>query len=88
MRIGASFATKDGGYCRSFQLQGSAGLACRKGGDRRIPVSREGPAEDSEYRQAASGMPAAVLEAIDERIDGAALDAAAERAARERGWQR
>lgn len=88
VRIGASFATKDGSYCRSFQLQGSAGLACREGGDWRIPVFREGAAAQSEYRQAASEMPAAVLEAIDERIEGAALDAAAERAARERGWKR
>jgi len=88
VRIGASFASKDGGYCRSFQLEGSAGLACREGDSWRIPVFKEGAAADTEYRQAASGMPAAVLEAIDERIEGAALDAAAERAARERGWKR
>ncbi|MEW6371389.1 MAG: hypothetical protein AB1584_10660 [Pseudomonadota bacterium] len=88
VRIGTSFATKDGNYCRSFQLEGSAGLACRAGDSWRIPVFKEGAAADTEYRQAASGMPAAVLEAIDERIEGAALDAAAERAARERGWKR
>ena len=88
VRIGTSFATKDGGYCRSFQLQGSAGLACREGDSWRIPVFKEGGAAGTEYRQAASEMPAAVLEAIDERIEGAALDAQAERAARERGWKR
>ncbi|XYJ08310.1 anti-sigma factor family protein [Telluria sp. B2] len=88
VRIGTSFATKDGGYCRSFQLQGSAGLACREGDGWRIPVFEEGGAAGTEYRQAASEMPAAVLEAIDERIEGAALDAQAERAARERGWKR
>jgi hypothetical protein len=33
-------------------------------------------------------MPAAVLDAIDARIAGASLDAAAERAAREQGWRR
>lgn len=93
VRIGTSFATKDGGYCRSFQLQGSAGLACREDAGWRIPVFKEGPANagassGSEYRQAAAAMPAAVLEAIDERIEGLALDAQAERAARERGWKR
>ena len=88
VRIGTSFATKDGGYCRSFQLQGSAGLACREGDGWRIPVFKESGAAGTAYRQAASEMPAAVLEAIDERIEGAALDAQAERAARERGWKR
>lgn len=88
VRIGTSFATKNGGYCRSFQLQGSAGLACREGDGWRIPVFKEGGGAGTEYRQAASEMPAAVLEAIDERIEGAALDAQAERAARERGWKR
>jgi len=87
VRIGTSFASKDGGYCRSFQLQDSAGLACREGDSWRIPVFKEGGAANTEYRQA-SGMPAAVLEAIDERIEGTALDAQGERAARERGWAR
>lgn len=89
VRIGTTFASKDGGYCRSFQLPGRAGLACREGDAWRIPVLKEtGGDGGQEYRQASSGMPAAVLEAIDERIAGEALDAVAERAARERGWQR
>lgn len=88
VRIGTSFAAQDGGYCRSFQLQGGAGLACRQGEDWRIPVFKETASGTTEYRQAASEMPAAVLEAIDERIAGAALDAEAERAARDRGWKR
>ncbi|WP_313706729.1 hypothetical protein [Massilia sp.] len=88
VRIGTSFAARDGAYCRSFQLRGSAGLACHQGNDWRIPVFRETTSDTTEYRQAASEMPAAVLEAIDERIAGPALDAQAERAARERGWKR
>jgi hypothetical protein len=35
-----------------------------------------------------SGLPPAVLDAIDERIAGAPLGAAAERAAHARGWKR
>ncbi|WP_020653144.1 hypothetical protein [Massilia niastensis] len=88
VQIGVSFATLDGSYCRSFTVSGSAGLACREGDGWRIPVLREVPAETAAYRQASSTAPAAVLEAIDERIDGATLDAAGERIARDRGWKR
>jgi len=87
VRIGLSFATRDGGYCRSFSVGAKAGLACRDGESWRVPVLTETAAAAGEYRQAASA-PQAVLEAIDERIAGTTLDAAAERAARERGWKR
>jgi len=87
VRIGVSFATRDGGYCRSFSVGARAGLACRDGEAWRVPVLTETAAAAGEYRQAASA-PQAVLEAIDERIAGTTLDAAAERAARERGWKR
>ena len=40
-----------------------------------------------DYRQASAQLPPAVLDAIDARISGATLDAAAERLARERGWE-
>jgi hypothetical protein len=89
VRLGLSFAAKDGEFCRSFKLGATAGLACRQGGEWRIPVlAQDEQAEQSGYRQAGSGMPAAVLDAIDARIAGASLDASAERAAREQGWQR
>jgi hypothetical protein len=88
LRLGVSFRAKDGGYCRSFTLDGNAGLACREQGQWRIPLLAEGePAQAGDYRQAGSALPAAVLDAIDQRIEGAALDAEAERAARARGWQ-
>lgn len=82
VRIGVSFAARGGGYCRSFKAGAVTGLACRAGDRWRIPVLRDAPA--------ASGatVPAAVLEVIDERIEGMTLDAAAERAARDRGWKR
>jgi hypothetical protein len=89
VRLGVSFVAKGGQYCRSFELGSTAGLACRDGGEWRIPVlAQDEQAAQAGYRQAGSGMPAAVLDAIDERIDGASLDAAAERAARAQGWQR
>ena len=88
VRIGVSFATRDGGYCRSFSVGASAGLACRDGETWRIPVLSEKAATRGAYRQAASPAPEAVLDAIDERIAGTTMNAAAERAARERGWKR
>jgi hypothetical protein len=89
VQIGISFRSKDGSYCRSFALGPSAGLACRNGAQWNIPVLTENAAGPSAaYRQAGSALPPAVLDAIDQRIDGAALDAASERAAQQRGWQR
>jgi len=88
VRIGVSFATRDGGYCRSFSVGASAGLACRSGESWRIPVLSEAVTARGAYRQASSTMPEAVLDAIDERIAGTTMNAAAERAARERGWKR
>jgi hypothetical protein len=89
VKLGISFQARDGSYCRSFMLGDTGGLACRDGGRWRVPVLAEGePEQRGAYRQAGSAMPAAVLDAIDQRIAGAALDAQGERAARDRGWQR
>lgn len=89
IRVGVSFVSREGNYCRSFMLPKTAGLACRTGTQWRIPLlanSAEGAA--GAYRQAGSEMPPAVLEAIDERIVGQALDANAEKAALKQGWTR
>jgi hypothetical protein len=89
VRIGVSFVDKGGNFCRSFQLGGSAGLACRDSAQWQLQLLAQGEgATGGAYRQAASAMPPAVLDAIDARIAGAALDASAERAALQRGWAR
>ncbi len=88
VRIGASFLSREGSYCRSFSLPGSGGLACRQNGQWIIPVMGNTDASASEYRQAGSTMPTAVLDAIDQRIVGSALDAGAERSAQKQGWKR
>jgi hypothetical protein len=88
VQVGVSFAARDGAYCRGFVMGSSAGLACREGGQWRIPVLAE--AEQTAaggYRQAGSALPPAVLDAIDARIADKPLDAAGEEAARARGWQ-
>jgi hypothetical protein len=87
IRIGLSFLSVGGNYCRSFQLGGSSGLACREGEAWRIPVLADSPAQGGDYRQAATSLPPAVLDAVDARLAGDTLDPAAERLARDRGWE-
>jgi hypothetical protein len=88
VKVGVSFAARDGHYCRGFVMGASAGLACREGGQWKIPVLAEtAPEATGGYRQAGSALPAAVLDAIDARIADKPLDAAGEEAARARNWQ-
>lgn len=89
VKIGVSFVARDGSFCRSFVMGQGAGLACRHGDSWRLPVMAQvAPGPEGAYRQAGSGMPAAVTDAIDARIDGAPLDAKAEQQARTRNWMR
>jgi hypothetical protein len=89
VRIGATFAARDGALCRSFTAGAAAGLACRSGDHWQLAVMAEADkGAPGDYRQAGSAMPAAVLDAIDARIAGATFDADAERTARQRGWGR
>ena len=95
VRIGVSFIAGDGGYCRSFTLSGSAqemsGLACRSGEEWRIPVLAQDVKQAPQaggYRALSSDTPAAVLEAIDQRIAGPELDIKGEQEALRKNWQR
>lgn len=87
VRIGLSFRAQSGAYCRSFQLGGTSGLACREGATWQVPVLADSGTGAADYRQASAQLPPAVLEAIDARISGTTLDAAAERQARDAGWK-
>ena len=82
VRIGVTFVAKDGGYCRSFVVDTTAGLACLKGGRWSIPVVAQTGAAWVDGSQ----PPPPVREAIEARIAGAVLDPVAERAAQQRGW--
>ena len=92
VRIGLTFVSKGGEYCRTFALESgaAAGLACSSAGEWRVqviaPADRAGKV--GEYQTAATQLPPAVLREVDERIQGSSLDAAAERAAQQRGWKR
>ena len=86
VRIGITFVAKDGGYCRSFVVDTTAGLACLRRGRWTIPVLSQGTAGAAWLD--GSIPPPAVRAAIEARIAGNALDPAAERAAQQRGWIR
>lgn len=84
-----SFIDRSGQYCRTFSADGLAGLACRE--DARWKIVATAQAESrpgGAMRQAASALPRPVLDAVDARIAGSALDAPQERAAREHGWRK
>lgn len=86
VRIGVTFVARDGGYCRSFVVDTTAGLACLAGGRWTIPVLAQGQAGAAWVD--GSMPPPAVREAIASRIAGSVLDPVAERAAQQRGWTR
>jgi hypothetical protein len=93
VQIGVSVRARDGAYCRSFVLREQsaiAGLACRQRDAWRLEVLAQSTAAATGggYRAAGSPIPPSVARALDELREGEPLDAAAEAAARERGWAR
>ena len=84
-----SFVDRAGAYCRTFSTASVAGLACRRDGQWAVQAlaAAEGTA-DGAMRQASSSLPRAVLDAVDQRIAGDALDAERERQARDHSWRR
>lgn len=91
VRIGVSFVSTDGSYCRSFASGiGTSeidGLACKTGQEWRLALVMQNP------RAGAGKVPAGeiappVESAIEGRIAGEPLDAKAEQEAMQRGWQR
>jgi hypothetical protein len=95
VRVGLSFLSNEGGYCRTFTVVGLSqdlvGVACRASAEWRIPVMVQNmrpSARMGANRMAGTEMPTAVLEAIDQRIVGGMLDTRAELEALRRNWQR
>jgi len=82
VRIGLSFASRDGTLCRTFEARALSGIACRNQDSWAIRQSFGG-IRTGGYRQAGSG---ALAEAAAAMMAGDPLDAAAERAARDGGW--
>jgi hypothetical protein len=89
VRIGLTFKSKDGGYCRSFVTRASsaAGLACRQASGWQLAFTEAIDPEAGGVRQAASELSPALLKAVEARIAGDTLDATGEKAARDAAWK-
>lgn len=89
--IGLSFKASNGEYCRTFtttQPHALAGMACRGPQGWQVPTLMEAQsASAGEMRTASSGLPSALLDQVDARMQGEPLDAEGERAARGAGWR-
>jgi len=90
VRIGLSFQSRRGNYCRSFTAGATAGFACREGTDWWVHAMSENekPVAGGDYRMAGTELPPAILTAIDGVMEGEALDQEQERVARERDWNK
>lgn len=88
VRVLLSFKDRSGQFCRTFSAPAGTGLACRDAGRWQVAVLAARPqSEDRGLRLAGGDLPATVLDAVERRISGLALDASQERAARDTGWQ-
>ena len=93
VRIGVSFKSKSGESCRTFTVtdQSSvAGLACLQADTWRVRVlanTQSSATGNGAYKPAGGSMPVAVIAEMERQIAGEPLDAAAESAARARGWK-
>jgi hypothetical protein len=87
VRIGLTFRDSAGRICRSFTESATTGLACRDGDKWQIRgLFQVGEGQAADYRMAA-GQDPRLAALIDDTIVGEPLDAAAEKAARDRGWR-
>ncbi|ABF54661.1 anti-sigma factor [Sphingopyxis alaskensis] len=84
IRIGLSFRDREGRICRSFEGAALSGIGCREADGWALERTMGGRTGGA-YRQASSGALAADAAAM---MVGEPFDAAAERAARARGWRR
>ncbi len=90
VRIGLSFRSRSGEYCRTFTAGSAAGLACRETDAWKVRALSESlpNTPGGEYRMAGSELPPAILAAAENLMDGEALAADEEREALSRGWKK
>ena len=87
VRIGVTYRDSAGEICRTFVALAGSGLACKNSGRwlmKGLFAAPEG--QGSDYRMAA-GMDPALASLVDSTMAGEPFDAAAEKAARDKGWK-
>jgi hypothetical protein len=86
-RVLLSFRSERGRYCRAFSGNMGGGIACRDEAGWKLEAIGEGSEGSSaDYRMAGAGD-SKILALAQDMAAGPALDAEAEKAARERGWR-
>ena len=90
--IGLTFRSKSGEYCRTFGTRVGmdvVGFACRDAEAWRIDMlsTTKPPESGGDYRMASTQLPAPIVQAIADRMQGEALDADQEAIARRRRWR-
>jgi hypothetical protein len=90
--IGLTFRSKSGEYCRTFGARAGmnvVGFACRDADLWRVDMLSTAPPTTTggDYRMASTQLPAPIVQAIAERMQGEALDADEEAIARQRSWR-
>ncbi|HMN47336.1 MAG TPA: hypothetical protein PKE27_22365 [Povalibacter sp.] len=92
IHIGLSYRAKTGEFCRTFAMSETSdisGIACRTPDAWRVVAlaSSEPSQSDERYRMASTTVAPIILQAVQDSIDGDALDATEETIARDRGWR-
>lgn len=90
--IGLTFRSKSGEYCRTFGTRAGTdvvGFACHDAEAWRIDMLSTAPRTQASggYRMASTQLPAPIVQAIADRMQGEALDADQEAIARQRRWR-
>jgi hypothetical protein len=87
VRIGLTYRDSAGEICRTFTAQAASGLACRSGSRWQMKGLFAAPeGQSSDYRMAA-GMDPNLAALVGSTMTGEPLDAAQEKAAKQRGWK-
>lgn len=87
VRIGLTYRDLAGEVCRTFTATAASGLACRSGGRWQMKGLFAAPeGQSSSYRMAA-GMDPTLAALVGSTMAGEPLDAAAEKAAKAKGWK-
>lgn len=85
VRIGFTFKTRDGAWCRTFEEHTAAGIACRSDAGWRVRQRESGAPQAGDYRQASSP---AIAAAAQDMAAEPPLDGEQERAVIGSGWKR
>jgi hypothetical protein len=87
VRIGLTFRDNGGAICRSFSDPAAAGLACRNGARWQVRGLFAAPEGQSGHYRMAAGTDPNLAALVSSTMAGEPFGAAAEKAARDKGWR-